>query len=133
MDLIAIHDGARCLITPEMINKVLSAAFEYGCASAGARVTDTIKLAENGFITGTVDRDRLYSVQTPQVFSYSVYKDALSVWDKDVTDDNALVERLGKSVKLVEIGRENIKITTKEDLLYAEYIIKEREKCAASE
>ena len=132
-EYVIIHDGARCLITPFMIEKVLSEAKKHGSASAGCKVSDTLKLVQDGFIKSTVDRERLYAVQTPQIFRYNIYKEALVNWDKDVTDDNTLLERLDIPVKIVDIGKENIKITTKDDLPYAEYIIKEREKCLTSE
>ena len=129
-DFVAIHDGARCLVTEKIIDEVCSAAIRYGAATASAKITDTIKLSEDGYTVSTLDREKLYSVQTPQVFAREIYSRAIeNAGDISVTDDNALAEALGVRVKLVDTGRENIKITTPEDVSYAEYVIKKREKC----
>lgn len=128
-DFVAIHDAARCLISVEEINKVISSAFIYGGATASVRVTDTLKRADkNGFIKETVAREGIYSAQTPQVFSVEIYKKAIeqSFVSEEITDDNLLFERIGEKVFLVETGRENIKITTPEDIALAESILKRR-------
>ena len=127
---VAIHDGARCLITPEQIGRVCRAAYRYRAATAATRVTDTVKIAsKRGFIESTLDRDRVVLVQTPQIFHTDLYRAAL-VHAKDVeslTDDNALIEQLPYPVKLVEIGADNLKITRPEDLARAEFVLKQRE------
>lgn len=130
---VAIHDGARCLITPEQIAKVCASAYKHGCASAANRAVDSIKVSngKNQFIDSSADRNRVWMAQTPQVFKTEIYELALKKADADhleVTDDNSLVENLGVSIKLVECGRMNIKITTPEDVPLAEAIIKSRGK-----
>lgn len=127
---IAVHDGARCLITPEMISLVISAAHKTGAASGGSYVTDTVKmLSFDGDIQKTIPREQLFLASTPQVFSAELYKKALDfVIDNDkITDDNMLFEAIGISVSAVDLGKENIKITTPDDVEYAEYIISKRE------
>ena len=123
----AIADGARCLIRPEEITDVCFAAYQYHAASAAHRVEDSFKRADaKGLVESTVDRENLWQVQTPQVFHYALYHAALSRAERDgitVTDDNALIEHLGYRVKLVECGKENIKITTPEDPRLAEAIL----------
>ena len=126
-DYIAIHDGARCLVTPEMISLVISDAKKYGAASASTKVTDTIKKVDSaGFVSTTVNRETLRSIQTPQIFKTQIYKDAIlnaDVSDPEITDDNMLVERMGYKVYLTETGKRNIKITVKDDILYASYLL----------
>lgn len=122
-DYIAIHDGARPLVSLETIQKAVETAFEFNACSVAVRVKDTIKVTdENGFVTATPDRSTLWAVQTPQVFSKKVYLDAVNtLGDKasDCTDDCMLVEATGVRVKLVEGSYSNIKITTPEDVLSA--------------
>lgn len=127
---VAIHDGARCLITEEIIETVLLEAFEHRCATAATRMTDTVKICDGEqFIDGTVDREMLWTVQTPQIFETEIYKYAsLSAKQSGiaVTDDCMLLESLGIKVKLVDTGKENIKITHPVDIALAEYILKNR-------
>jgi len=128
-DFVAIHDGARCLVTPDMINAVVRTAYETSAASAASKMTDTLKkVGEDGYVTNTLSRDGIYSAQTPQVFSYELYDRATCGIDLSeiMTDDNMLVERIGGRVYAVETGRENIKITTPDDIGYAEYILERR-------
>lgn len=124
---IAVHDGARCLVTPEIILSVLGAALEHNCATAATQMTDTIKQASaDGFVKNTVDRSLLWSVQTPQIFEIDTYKIATykaMQENAEVTDDCMLVENAGFKVKLVESGKDNIKITRSTDIALAEYII----------
>ena len=129
-ELVAIHDAARCLITPEMIKKVAVAAEEYGAASAAAAMTDTVKLVgEGGFVESTLDRSRLMRASTPQIFSTELYKRALDsvTLDERVTDDNSLIEAIGERVFLVNTGNDNIKITERLDISAALGILNERE------
>ena len=127
---VAIHDGARCLVTPEIIQKVIFEADAHKAASAASRVTDTVKIADkNGFIAKTVDRNYVWNVQTPQVFEVKLYQAcAYNAKDKgiDATDDCMLLESAGFKVKLVDTGKSNIKITVKEDISLAEYILSQR-------
>ena len=129
-DYVSIHDGARCLITPEMIDNVILAAIEYGAATAATPITDTVKLTDSdGKIKSTVPRENLWAAATPQVFSSELYQRALSLNDTlcdTVTDDNMLLERLGTFPVCVDTGKENMKITTPEDLALAEFLIKRR-------
>ena len=117
---VAIHDAARCLITPSEISAVCDAAYVYGAATAASQVTDTVKLADkNGFIEKTVDRDRVWMAQTPQIFDANVYRAALAVCERDgvaVTDDNSMAEYINRPVKLVKCSKNNLKITTREDV-----------------
>lgn len=126
-DYVAIHDGARCLITPENINSVIKKALESGAATAAVKATDTVKLCNGGCIVRTLPRDEVVLASTPQIFSRELYQRALNNSSLDgVTDDNMLVESIGVEISVVDIGKENIKITTPEDIEFAEYIIKRR-------
>lgn len=129
-ELVAIHDAARMLITPAAISSVIDAAAIYGAASAVSAMTDTVKLVDdNGYIGSTVSRESLRVAQTPQVFDVELYNKALSsvALGEYITDDNMLMEHIGVSVKAVDVECENIKITTKKDISYAEFVLKERE------
>jgi len=123
IDFVAIHDGARCFISHEDIEKVLLKAFETGAAAAGTKVTDTIKtINHDGSIANTVDRDFLRAVQTPQIFSKDLYISALNQCEEAVTDDCAVVENAGYPVNIVECSKYNIKITDNQDLDFIESI-----------
>ena len=128
---VAIHDAARCLIDADMISKVIADARVYGAATAVSRVYDTVKyIDDEGFISGTLDRNSIFMATTPQAFSVDIYRSALEFSDLNdptITDDNSLVERIGEKIYLTDLGRENIKITTKDDVDYAEYLIRRRE------
>ena len=127
---VAIHDGARCLVTPEIISKVVYEATINKAATAATRVTDTVKMSDDdGFISKTLDRNYIWNVQTPQVFEKKLYMVcAYNAKEKgvEVTDDCALAEFSGFKVKLVETGKENIKITVKEDIELAKQILLSR-------
>lgn len=124
---IAISDGARCLVTEEMITRVCRSAYLHGAATAATRATDSVKISEkNGFIEESTERNRTWLAQTPQVFRTNLYRAAAytALEEKfEATDDNSLVEYIEYPVKLVECGRENIKITTESDLYLAEAIL----------
>jgi 2-C-methyl-D-erythritol 4-phosphate cytidylyltransferase len=128
---IAISDGARCLVTPDMIDRINQAAWRYDAASAATPVTDTVKLVtKNGYTEeGSPDRSRVWLAQTPQSFSLPLYR-AAAYYAKDndvvATDDTSLVEAIGRRVKLVDCGKENIKITTPEDVYLARAILARR-------
>lgn len=128
--LVAIHDGARCLVTSEIIETVIKEADKYKAATAACRVTDTIKLADKeGFISKTIDRNLVWNVQTPQVFEKKLYNVcAYNAQQKGInaTDDCMLAEGAGFKVKLVDTGKNNIKITIKDDIKLAEYILSTR-------
>ncbi len=127
---VAIHDGARCLVTPKIITKVATVAKQYNAATAATQVTDTVKVSdENGFIVKTVNRELMWNVQTPQIFEKNLYQLCIENAKENgvnATDDCMLVEAYGEKVKLVETGRENIKITVKNDISLAEAILMSR-------
>lgn len=129
-DIIAIHDGARCLISHKEIEAVISDCEKYGAAAVGVPCKDTLKSAdENGFISGTVDRSRTYQIQTPQVFRRDII---ISAHERAIeegfepTDDCALLERYGGKVKITEGSYDNIKLTTPEDIAVAQKILESR-------
>lgn len=130
-ELIAVHDGARPLVRPEMVDAMIRQGEATFAVAPAVPVTDTVKVAdENGRVTATPDRNSLFAVQTPQVFQSSILKAALkSALDAgvEVTDDCAAVERLGKEVYLTPGDPENIKITTPLDLSVAAAILAQRE------
>jgi 2-C-methyl-D-erythritol 4-phosphate cytidylyltransferase len=127
---VAIADGARCLTTPDTINTVCRSAYKYKAATAAHRSTDTVKIANSkGFIDTTADRNTVWLAQTPQVFKTTLYRAAAYTAlkrDISVTDDNSLVESVGQSIRLVECGAQNIKVTTREDLTVAQAILCKR-------
>lgn len=127
---VAIHDAARCLITEKTIELVCREAFAERAATAAHKVTDTVKYADKrGYIDYTLDRNYVYTVSTPQIFLSDLYRAAAYTARDDgceATDDCMLAERLGFKVKLVEVGDDNIKLTYREDLERAEYILKKR-------
>ncbi|MBQ6152862.1 MAG: 2-C-methyl-D-erythritol 4-phosphate cytidylyltransferase [Ruminococcus sp.] len=127
----AIHDGARMLITEEEILSVLQTAYTEKAATLGTPVTDTVKMVDGMTILSTPDRSALYAVQTPQVFEKELYLRALkNAEDKrlKVTDDCSMAEALGEKVTIALGEYTNIKLTTKTDLLFAQAILKDREK-----
>ena len=130
-ELLAVQDGARPLVTPELIDAVAEAAARTAAAAPAVPVKDTVKVVRaDGTVDRTLDRDALRAVQTPQIFEASILKAALqSALEAGaaVTDDCSAVERLGKRGYLVEGDEENLKITTPVDLLLAEAILKDRE------
>lgn len=126
-DFVAIHDGARALIKSEDIENVLNAAVEFGAAALGVKCKDTLKMAdEDGFISGTLDREFLYNIQTPQVFKLSEITKMYAKCDEVFTDDCALAEKYGIKVKIVDGSYDNIKITTPDDMDLAERILRKR-------
>lgn len=131
IDVVAVHDGARSMITPEIVRATLAEAARSGAAVAAVPVKDTLKIVESGtrIVSETPDRSRFWAAQTPQTYRYSVLKEALEkfVSDADATDESQLVERCGHKVSLVESSYENFKITTPEDITMAGAIIEARE------
>jgi 2-C-methyl-D-erythritol 4-phosphate cytidylyltransferase len=123
---VMIHDGARPLVTPALLEAGLQAARQHQAAIAAVPVKDTIKHVEGGFVTATIDRARHVAIQTPQVFSFPLIHSAHNAPEarEDVTDDAALLERLGHSVAIFPGSYSNIKITTLEDVQIAEALIK---------
>lgn len=127
--IVLIHDGARPFVTNEIIEKSIKYAKEYKAAIVGVPVKDTIKIInKNNDVCETPNRNTLCSIQTPQVFEYSLIMEAYEKSKKEQyygTDDSMLMEYLGYNVKVVEGSYNNIKITTPEDLKIAEEILKE--------
>ena len=128
--LAAVHDGARPLITWQVIDRVVRAANTYGAAAPAVPVKDTIKVVEGYVVKNTPDRATLRAVQTPQVFDYDMLRGALKKAELDgaqVTDDCSAVERIGLTVKIVEGDERNIEVTTPMDLKIAEMLLEEME------
>ncbi len=123
-----IHDAARALISEDIISKTIEAAVRYGAAAPAVMCKDTLKKAdENGFIAETIDRGSVFQIQTPQVFALA---DILNAYEKtgdfNATDDCGIAEKVGIPIKLTEGSYENIKLTTPEDMITAENILKKR-------
>jgi len=120
---VVIHDGARPLVTVDLIEQGLAEARETGAAVAAVPVTDTTKTVEDDrIVRQTLPRQNLWAVQTPQVFRYPVVAEAYRRAKGDATDDAALVEQLGYKVKLYMGSYDNMKITTPNDLALAEVL-----------
>lgn len=127
-ELLAVQDGARPLVTPELIDRVVELAARCGAAAPAVPVKDTIKVVDGDTVEATPERARLRAVQTPQVFQADLLKAALQgALDVGaaVTDDCSAVERLGKPVTLTEGDERNLKITTPVDLVIAEVLLGE--------
>lgn len=125
--IVLVHDGARPFVRIEHIQKLVQVTSEKSAAILAVPVKDTIKRAKDGIVQETFDRSELWSIQTPQAFKLSLLKEAYEKAEMDGftgTDDASLVERIGHHVEIVEGDYNNIKITTKEDLYFAEAIIK---------
>lgn len=128
--LIAIHDGARPLVTEDLISRTVEMASKKNAAVPAIRSTDTLKTAgEDGAILGTVDRESTWRIQTPQVFRADLIKGALTKAMKQglqLTDDSSAMDVLGVKTYLVEGDEENIKLTRPLDLLLAAAILRDR-------
>ena len=127
--LAAVHDGARPLVSGELIDKVIRAAHSYGAAAPAIPVKDTIKVFEGGFIAATPDRSTLRAVQTPQVIDRDLLLGALEKAEQEgtaLTDDCSAVEHIGMRVRLVEGEERNLKVTTPLDLKIAELLLEEK-------
>jgi len=127
--IVAIHDGARPLVTVDEIERTISKAKDTGAACLVGAVTDTIKSIRSGEVAATLDRDKLRRALTPQVFKIEILRKAFENADltEAVTDECYLVEKLGHPIAIVEGGSQNIKITHWEDLTLAEALIKNNE------
>ena len=126
--LAAVHDGARPLITWQVIDRVIRAANTYGAAAPAIPVKDTIKVVEGRLVESTPDRSKLFAVQTPQVFEFDLLRGALKKAEQEgaqVTDDCSAVELMGFKVKIVEGDERNLKVTTPMDLKIAELLLEE--------
>ncbi len=129
-EYIAIHDGARPLVTSNEIQDTVNGAFKYNACAIGVPVTDTIKvITDDNLIIDTPQRSTLFAVQTPQVFEKGLYLKALKNAENigaNITDDCSLVEAYGSKVYVINGNYTNIKLTTQADIIYAEAILKER-------
>ena len=126
--LAAIQDGARPLVTWQVIDRVVRAANSYGAAAPGVPVKDTVKVVRGGTVAVTPDRSTLQAIQTPQVFDIDLLRGALKKARDTgavITDDCSAVENLGMSVKIVEGDERNIKVTTPMDLHIAQLLLEE--------
>ena len=132
--IVLVHDGSRCLLTPDLIERVVRAA-AHGASEPdgvipGIAVSDTIKVAGEGVVTETLDRTNLWAIQTPQAFHLGLLRrlhDSPEEFLHAATDDASLVERDGGRVEIVAGEKTNIKLTSPEDLIFAEAILAERE------
>ncbi|AYC30637.1 2-C-methyl-D-erythritol 4-phosphate cytidylyltransferase [Paenisporosarcina cavernae] len=128
-ELVLVHDGARPFIHTETIHKLVQQARVSGAAVAGVKVKDTLKRVEGSTIVETVDRESMVAIQTPQAFQTKLLQKAHEVAAADHflgTDESMLVERIGTAVSVVEASYDNIKLTTPEDLLFGEAILRYR-------
>lgn len=128
-ELVAIHDGARPFVTPEIIEGTIATAVEFGGAAPAIPVKDTIKVAENGLVLETPDRSALFAVQTPQIFfRQDILRALTEAMEQGVplTDDCSAAEWAEMTVMLTEGSEENIKITTPMDLILGEAILQRR-------
>ena len=126
--LVAVHDGARPLVSWQLIDRAVRAGNSYGAAAPAIPVKDTIKVVTGGVVKETPDRSGLYAVQTPQVFDFDLLRAALKKAEEEeaqVTDDCSAVERMGMSVKIVEGDERNLKVTTPMDLKIAKMLLEE--------
>lgn len=129
--LLAIHDGARPLVSRQIINSTVIAAEQYGAASCAVEVKDTIKIiGGDSFIEDTPERACLRAVHTPQCFDKKLYTECVKILGekaKDMTDDCRLLELCGKKVRIVPSSYTNLKITTAEDIPFAESLLEKGE------
>ncbi len=128
VQLVAVHDGARPLVSWQLIDRVIRAANTYGAAAPAIPVKDTIKVVKGGVVEQTPDRSNLFAVQTPQVFDFDLLRGALKKVEQEqlqVTDDCSAVEQMGMRVKIVEGDERNLKVTTPMDLKIAQMLLEE--------
>lgn len=127
---LAVHDGARPLASPELIDRTIALAHRTNAAAPAVPIKDTVKVVRDGKVEITPDRESLRAIQTPQVFDAALFRAALEsarTAGEAFTDDCSVVERLGKEVYLTDGSYENIKITTPEDLALAAELLRQRE------
>ena len=121
---VVVHDGARPLVTAALIEAGVAAAAETGAAIAAVPLADTLKeVADDGVIRRTLDRGNLWAAQTPQVFDYELLREAHGRAQGEATDDAALVEALGRRVKVFPGSARNLKVTTAADLALAQALV----------
>lgn len=124
-DFVLIHDGARPVITPEIINRTIDLVKEKNAVSVVTKTIDTIKEVQDGKIIKTIDRSKLYNTQTPQAFRYDIIMSAHEkLQGQNFTDDAGMLEALGYDVYIVDGSYKNIKITTQSDIEIAKIFLK---------
>ena len=127
-DIVVIHDAVRPFVTKELIEQVVAAAKTTGAASVGVKAKDTIKeTKKDNLVAATIPRQNLWLTQTPQAFKFDLLKKAYTAAYRDKyygTDDASLAEKIGAKVVMIDGSYENIKITTPEDLIMAEALMK---------
>lgn len=124
-EIVAIHDGARPLVTPSQIDSVIAAAKEHSAAILAIPATDTVKSANDGIVAETLPREALWLAQTPQAFSGQLYAKMLEQ-EGEATDDSMLAEKCGARVHIVSGSSDNLKITTPTDIAVARALLKVR-------
>jgi 2-C-methyl-D-erythritol 4-phosphate cytidylyltransferase len=131
-EYVAVHDAARPLVTPEQIERVFDLCREHGGAALAEPITDTVKRAtEEGFVCASIERDRLYAMQTPQIFSRARLEQAYEIIMTEkisITDEVSALEHLGQKVVLVPNEEYNFKITYPADLPLAAFVIRQRQR-----
>ena len=116
-DYVLIHDAARPMITTDLVNQTIEMVKDKNALTVATKTIDTIKEVEDGKITRTIDRAKLYNTQTPQAFKYELIKDAhTKLYGKNFTDDAGMLEELGETVYILNGSYKNIKITTQNDI-----------------
>lgn len=116
-DYVLIHDAARPMITTDLVNQTIEMVKDKNALTVATKTIDTIKEVEDGKITRTIDRAKLYNTQTPQAFKYELIKDAhTKLYGKNFTDDAGMLEELGEAVYILNGSYKNIKITTQNDI-----------------
>ena len=129
MAMVAVHDGARPLITQAVIDRTVRAAHTYSAAAPAIAVKDTVKIVKGGVVESTPDRSKLFAVQTPQVFDFDMLRGALKYVRTEgiaITDDCSALEAMGMKIKMVEGDEQNIKVTTPMDLKIVRLLWEER-------
>jgi 2-C-methyl-D-erythritol 4-phosphate cytidylyltransferase len=128
VDIVAVHDGARPLVSPQLISETIASAKKFGSGVAASKITDTIKSVDRGNkVAKTVDRSKLWAVQTPQTFQVSILREAFQMVNRKnavVTDEASAVELAGGDVRIVPSALPNTKVTTPEDMLMAAALLK---------
>ncbi|MFC1498106.1 2-C-methyl-D-erythritol 4-phosphate cytidylyltransferase [Verrucomicrobiota bacterium] len=126
--IVSVHDGARPFVTPQLISMTIATAKRYGTGVAAVKITDTVKFVEKGVtVSKTIDRSKLWAVQTPQTFKRKLLFEAYDLVEKKkltVTDEASAVENICEDVRLVSAPLSNIKITVPEDLPFAAALLK---------
>jgi 2-C-methyl-D-erythritol 4-phosphate cytidylyltransferase len=126
-DWVLVHDAARCLVTPELIDRLIDSCAKDEVGGLLAHpLADTLKIAENGRVAGTLDRGDKWQAQTPQMFRLGMLRQALEAGGEGITDESSAIEAMGAKPLLVEAGAQNFKVTYPEDFAMAEAVLRAR-------